>query len=458
MNKITDWIKKHIRSVFLFIILGFLWSWVLVVDIAELSGGSAIGYVMMVMIYAIVVCLSFFIYVHTFKKIHSFLQKPRWIYVFRIVFVLAALELLLAALLNAFWMGKGGSWDSVIPFNSLTPMIMHSPLAPLTRIFGYFGTSAVIILGIILVTQKSNWRRIAVSYWIGILLFSALLSAIYTQPNGSTVNITLVSDTINDPLSVEAGDSDIVLLPEYGLDDVSSDNSKEIFASSDKDILFTGTQQSYSTAGIQNKLVYGSTHKGFLVEQDKRRLIPGGEYLPISLELLTRTLQPSIYDNFQATRAVSKGEQEPEPYRLPGGEHIANAPCSSIMNPEDYRKMTLKGATILSNSASLEIFRGSRIFEFYHDGFAKFMAVSNARPFVQSAFNWKAFALDHNGKTVASINPQSAVTVTVTANNKLTPYSVLGEWVSYVGIIYIVFLGIKKLLTRIRSPKSLHKK
>src|SRR5690606_2445568 len=98
--------------------------------------------------------------------------------------------------------------------------------------------------------------------------------------------------------------------------------------------------------------------------------------------------------------------------------------CSSIISSEDYRTLTQKGATILTNSASLEIFNGSKVFNTQHKGMAKFMAVANARPMIQSAMDGSAFIMDHNGSINTSLLPVDTTKATVTTNHKTTPYSV----------------------------------
>ena len=117
---------------------------------------------------------------------------------------------------------------------------------------------------------------------------------------------------------------------------------------------------------------------------------------------------------------------------------VGAAACSSIISTEDYRSLVNQGATVLTNSASLDIFNGSRLFNWQHRGLAKFMAVANARPLLQSSNNWPAFALDQNGNQLAQIQPVGSTQVTITTNNKKTPYTLLGEWPAYVGGVWLI--------------------
>jgi apolipoprotein N-acyltransferase len=170
--------------------------------------------------------------------------------------------------------------------------------------------------------------------------------------------------------------------------------------------------------------------------------------MPLAAEAYLRTAHRSVYDDFMVRRGTVRGEPSFEVYKVYDNVIAGNAACSSIGSPNDYRKLTQNGATFLANSASLEIFKGSSVYSVYHNGFARFNAVANARPFLQSANEWQAFALDHNGSVLRAVEPVGSAEVVATTNSKTTPYTVLGEWIALLGFVAIGAIIAQKIIHR----------
>lgn len=411
------------------------------VDFTNLAKSMLLGFVLMLVAYVVMVAISSFVLLKTWPFISGLLKKPSIKSIVFILLVWAGVELLLAWLLSIVWMGREGSWDNIVPFVSLTPLATLTPLRFLTRLFGFFGTSAVLGTGLVLVVaclKNTKWRRLTLGYWTIVLALNVVLWLGYSATIGPSLTTTITSEHLGKPQQVDPQNSDLVIVPEYGLDDYTSATLQNRLSTTSREVFITGTKQNGENDGNSNVLIYGSNKRGFLYEHQKNRLIVGGEYLPMSYELLVRAIAPDLLVDFQVRRAIQKGSSSPHPLELYYGVVLGNAACSSIINPGDYRKLTAQGATVLANSASLEIFRGSRVFALHHDGLAKFMATSNARPFLQSANDWKAFAIDHNGNMLTKVEPTGQAEVTVRTNTRRTPYSFLGEWLSYTGIILIV--------------------
>lgn len=451
---VKKFVKRNKENLIILLVSAFLWSWIFIIDIANLAHTLVIGYVLMITVYLVMTSITV-LFIIKFRKLFSAkVKQPSYKSIVYMVLVWAMFEFILAWVLSAIWMGINGSWDNIVPFVSLTPLIVLTPLRFLTRLFGFFGTSAVVGTGFIVAVacwKNKDWRKLALIYWVVVLCFNTALWVIYKNPSGPIINAVVTSEKLGEPQVVDATNSDIIVLPEYGLDHYTSNNIAERFKPSDTEVYFTGTKQYGENQGNSNVLIYGSDQKGFIKEHTKSRLIVGGEYLPFFVEIIIRTISPDVYSDFQVRRAINKGKDAMKPFPIPGSAVIGNAACSSIINPDDYRKLTADGATVLANSASLEIFRGSRVFALHHDGLAKFMATSNARPFLQSAHNWKAFALDHSGNNIAQVDPVGQANVSVHTNTKKTPYMYLGEWLAFVGIAFFVLMKVR-LYTRKREP------
>ena len=130
-------------------------------------------------------------------------------------------------------------------------------------------------------------------------------------------------------------------------------------------------------------------------------------------------------------------------FDLPNGTRVGSAVCSSVISPEDYRNFANKGATIFTNSASLNIFKGSPLFAWQQKSFAKFMAISNSRYFLQSANSARAYVLDNNGKTLVESPGHKVLTQDVVNNNKKTLYTLTGEVLTYIGAVVLVVMLVK---------------
>ncbi len=435
------------------LLFAIAWSWLLLVDVGRMADSVVVGYGALLIVYVFLVALSTYIATKASKSGIFSLKNKSWYSALKIVFCWAAIELFIAWFLVAIFWGSGSSVDDVLPFGSLTPLVMFTPLKFLTRFFGYFGTSAIVGTGILLAFQGIHWRKRALAYWLIVFGLSTGSYLLFQTPTGPLINTTIVSEKLAEPRQINTGSSEFVLLPEYGLDNYESTAVYQRFEPTNGTVFFSGTRLITDNNGSSNVLVYGSNKQGYTEEQTKPRLIVGGEFMPYLMEQTLKHIAPVTYDQFKLRRVVNKGSGQLQTFALPSGIVVGNAACSSIMNPGDYRKLTRDGATVLANSASLEIFRGSRLFGIYHDGFAKFMATSNARPFLQSANNWKAFALDQNGNTLASVQPTGTKDVTIQTNIRKTPYTYLGEWVALIGGLYIAKDLI--VLVKVRWKKKL---
>ncbi len=442
-------LKKYWAVLLLCVAISLLWSWLFLIDDARLLGSKFVAAAVMIIVFVVIVAISVFIFWRTIKYLQKNVKhsKNGWVIV-KIFFVWAFAEWLVSWLVAVVWMGHNGSWDNILPFSSLTPWLMWTPLRFVTRFVGYYGLSSAVVTGIFVISSK-NLRRYGVAYGVVVLLLTTASWGLYARPNGQEIKATIVAEWLGYPTKVVTNDSKLVVVPEYGLDRYTTKNISTRF-DTDKKVYFVGSRQTSNPHGFTNTLVFGSNQQGFIREQQKSRLIPGGEYLSLPVEIMLRVYSPNTYTDFQVRRAVIKGSGKGEPFVINDGLILGSAACSSIIAPEDYRQLTNQGATLLTNSSSLEIFRGSRLFNWQHRGLAKFMAVANARPFLQSSHNWPAFALDHNGQQLAEIQPVNSKQVTVTTNNRKTPYTVLGEWPVVIGAVWLGY----DLMQRYKKRKT----
>ena len=417
----------------------FVWSWVLVVDATKITDSSLVSDITRLAVLILNTTVTTFI----FYQVVKFLQKlyktnPKSpLFLIQAFFVIAFSQWFVAWILAFIWFGRDASFDSLFPFASLSPFLAYTPLRFLFTVFGFFGTSALLITVVIGLFLKKQ-RRFALLA----IVFSACIGAstwlYYRKPSGSPQTITTVSETLGH-LQQTKSDADLVVFPEYGLDGIDSSNiSQRISEKTNKEVFFVGSKQQPGKLGIRNTFMFGSTQQGIIEEQSKTRLIAGGEYLPYTLEYALKiTGQSATVLTFEVTKGVEKDGSALKTYRVNEDLIVGPAVCSSIIAPEDYRHLTNSGATVLTNSASLGVFGGSRVYRIMHNGMARFMATANARPFVQSAQDEGAFILNHQGNQIAYIEPVNEITTRITTNDKKTLYTIVGDWPVYVGLLFV---------------------
>jgi hypothetical protein len=430
-----------------------VWSWVLVVDATKITNSPLVSNLTRVSVLLLNTAVSVFLFYQVILFLRKQYKKNKTskLFLFMVFVTVAFTEWFVAWFLSFIWFGQGASIDSVFPFASLSPIIAYTPLRFLFIIFGFYGTSALVItIATGLILKKQRRYAMITAVLCAALLVGAWL--VYKQTTGPAYDVTITSEKLGVVRQTNTV-SDLVIFPEYGLDTINSSNiNKRLQTNTDKEVFFVGSQQRPGGLGIHNTLLYGSNKQGIIKEQSKTRLIAGGEYLPYTLEYALRLSgQSGTVLEFLVTKGVIKDSQSLEPITVSEDLKIGAAVCSSIISPEDYRRLTGDGSTILTNSASLGVFGGSRVYRVIHNGMARFMATANARPFVQSAQDEAAYVVDHQGNLVAYTEPVSSMSTEVVTNNKTTPYTLVGEWPVYAGVILIAYLAGQHVLQKRKS-------
>lgn len=207
---------------------------------------------------------------------------------------------------------------------------------------------------------------------------------------------------------------DLLVLPEHsdfygylGQPSPDEDSRKQAIKNLFKDnngLVVTTTSKLDNKAKTTNTIVYTDAKDNVLSEQDKHFIVPIGEYVPYVHEfLLTITGNRVTYDIHQQTRAVERGKQSEHPVEYNGVSYGALA-CSGAIAPEFYRKLSNQGAEVLTNSASLPILSNASQYHQQSRQMARFIAISNAKPFVQSARGGYSWVLDANGNFIYKTN------------------------------------------------------
>ncbi len=465
-------IKKLIIA--LVVWFGIMWSWVFFTDLLDLAGSKSQGLILAVIISAVLVAMSVFIIERAIRVVSYIFKRFSSLSALLLSLAVFSLADFLVSWLTAlFWIGPHGRFDSILPLTSPTLLVVNTPLSFASRFIGFYGLAGFAWLTIfLLITKRFRLAGVSLSLISVLALFGWTF---YKTPNGSSFTAVVISESLSErvaPIEVAEKNAKLTVFPEYGLDKVSNEKLSErikIDPTSTQKYFFLGSEEivPQDKVGHFNQLLYGNTVDGYTYKQNKYRLIPGGEDLPYFLRTgLRATNQKGTLDYFSAAKGTLQGPTQLKPFVIDSSTTVGSAVCSSIVAPMDYRYFAKEGATLFTNSASLTIFQGSPVFAFQQKSLAKFMATANSRYFLQSANKARAFILDNNGKTLAEGNGQKIISHKVTNNTTKTPYTIVGEWLVYVGVVvsgalaaYVLLPKLKKAYTKKKSPKlKSHKK
>ena len=129
-----------------------------------------------------------------------------------------------------------------------------------------------------------------------------------------------------------------------------------------------------------------------------------------------------------------------------GAVKIGALACSGVVSPEVYRGMASNGATLLTNSGSLDTVGLSPLYHSQTETLGILHAVANARPFVQSARGSYSYAYDINGTLIVKDTSFStkAMLASVQTNNTTTIYTRFGDWLALLcTFVTITLLGLR---------------
>ncbi len=439
------------------------WSWAFVTDSLDLAGSKPVAMAVAAWVVLFNVAISSYIVVRTFRFLrHKFKAYNPWLVIAIGLPLFALMDFAVSWLTAIIWIGPEGSVDNVLPLSSPALILINTPFRFAARIVGFYGLAAFFWLTVFLLIHK-RWRV----YSLVSIALLATLSGIgwrfYKNPNGSKVTATIVSENLDDHVGVmQNRDNDLVVFPEYGLDKIGNSNLQDRLGKNQdgSKTYFLGSQEvkDSSPTGHLNVLIFGNSEDGIASAQEKHRLIPGGEDLGYIARIALRaTNQKGTLDYFSYAKMVIKGPRPLQTLSVDESTVLGSAVCSSIIASKDYQTFAAQGATLFTNSASLTIFRGSRVFAWQQKSLARFMAIANSRYFLQSANAATAYVLDNNGKQIAEVRGTEAKDVTAHNNSQKTPYTYVGEWLVATGLL-IVFGWLIKVLHDRNKKKPIVRK
>lgn len=424
---------------------------------ATLSGWWAIsGLVLTYMLFSLILSTGFVLLGMLYVLLRLDLKQKRIFGLLPAIWVLA--EWVRSWVFSIISLGPNTTIGPHWNFGDLGFAASVTPLVFLGRWGGLYALSfAVVLINLSFFWLLRRRWKLPLVVLTAIVLLSSAGYLVYSSANGKSVRTAALQLGNNESLDIGAIDFhqklgslaapksiDVLVLSEYS--DVFNDQSKPTDTQTMQAILrdnnvpiITSRQRSDSDHMYNTVTVYRSDGR-IAYDHDKQFLVPVGEAMPYAYIYLFRLLgQGQAIDANQSGREISRGTEPAQAYRL-DGLRLGSMACSGAISPELYRGLVFEGAQILTNSASLSIFIKAPSYHEQAQQMARFMAVSNARPFVQATDGSYSFVIDHNGRWLQKSSQKNLQLLqqSVTTNARRTPYSILGEWVVVASAMVVV--------------------
>lgn len=210
-------------------------------------------------------------------------------------------------------------------------------------------------------------------------------------------------------------------------------------------LIITSVNETGFSVDAPKEMTIYRNQKGELIDsQEKTFLIPAGEFLPIAVKMFVNIGgNPEIAERFTETRVLTPGNKPEYPVSF-GATKIGTLLCSGILSSSLYRSLAKGGAEILINPASLIIFNHNPLLFSQIKNMARFQAIANGRPFIQSANGGQAFYINENGKIVAETKSSEAqfILANVAPVKTKTVFSKFGDWPLAITVILLLALSL----------------
>jgi len=368
---------------------------------------------------------------------------------------------------SVFFIGPGGSVGPYWNFGSLGLVVSSTWLGYASRLVGLYGLSFLVILSALAVFQV-----LCKKYSYGLLLLIPLtLSiggyALYNQPVGKKLQVHAVGlgpdmeqgyeTKLKNQLN-SLDNADLTVLPEYSYYFADSDGQPTGRSLPSETGMVIDSRSGTAQQGHRNITTFYQANGNILAEETKKFLIPGGEYVPyIYQAVLVASGNTDILHAVENDHGVKVGAKKEQPFLYNNVDYGALA-CSGAIAPNLYAGLSAQGATVLVNSASLSTMGISDLYYRQASQMASFIAVSNARPFVQAARGGPSYILNKDGRTeqiLKSPKDVAFITASVATNQQKTIYTKYGEFVLALSVGLVLARSAKLLLKSNRTPKKL---
>jgi len=333
--------------------------------------------------------------------------------IYSLVILWPLMEILRSELFSLANFGPGGSVLPSFNFGTIAIHASGTPLVYISRFVGFYGLSGVVVLINLCIYKLVEYRlksKLSIIFAL-ILLQTIGLNYIAWQqgnnlPNQRRINVAAIKLTNEGYVDYEGGlpnlkpSTDLVVLPEYAYysaKDYIGNVTSKLSANGAAVMSLAEVVDGYN----RNNLVAYNSSGDQLTKQQKSFLIPGGEYMPVFMRTFLRlTGKNESLKLFDDHYAVKKGVPPETVIKVNDSLRIGGLACSGVTRIDKYQSLTRNGANVLTNSAQLTLFPYNSFYFQSARNLARFQAVVNNRPFIQSARGGESFVLDNQGRVV----------------------------------------------------------
>jgi apolipoprotein N-acyltransferase len=438
----------------------FVVNWVYQIRATELIPNNILALAFLVLTFTIVVgslSLGFLLFGWAYHKFGVDIDRPQAIIVIPALWALS--EWARSLMFSVVSMGPGGSFGPHWNFGSLAFAASVTPLGYAGRIVGQFGLSALVValaIGFMWLLHK-QWRQgllvitavtlIAVAGWSlsPSAKASELRTGVLQLDDSSYSDYGYQRDLDRLTASRDAKKPlDILVMPEYSYlfenEAYKQDELSALSKITKENSLIITSRSGQAQEGHKNLVTVYTSDSRVVAQQEKQFLIPAGEYIPYFYEwILVLSGNTSVIGNHQANNTITPAQQAARPIAYKS-DAVGALACSGAIAPDYYRVLAREGATILTNSAALSTMGLSGSYYAQARQMAHFIAISTARPFVQSARGAEVYMLDSNGREVAASNKSGIhyIEADIATNSRRTPYAMAGDLV----VLFAAMVGL----------------
>lgn len=341
----------------------------------------------------------------------------------------------------------GAHWN----FGNLSFGAATTPLIYGARLVGTYGLSALVIAVnfVIFALITKQYRQSVILMVVVFVVVSAGFASYWPKTSQKSVNVASLQiknygmgdeyiDYLNSQLTDQTNKYDLIVMPEYSefFEINKPEARKELLAKlvDDNTAIVTSEEIFHNDRVRTNDRKFFNGSGELLDQQTKTFLIPGGEYMPVWPGFFIKLAgHKALMNDFNDNNALHKGAVKERPFTDADGPVIGALVCSGSISPELYRQMANSGdVEILTNSASLGIFRDAATYHEQTQQMSRLHAVANAKPFVQSTRDGHSFIIDQQGRFLAFAGNDSEariISAQLSVDKSKTVYTRFGEYI-----------------------------
>lgn len=340
-------------------------------------------------------------------------------------------------------------WARSLPFNGFTSLslgysLIDTWLAGYAPVAGVYGLSwlGYCFSGSLVLLPTPRRARPALFLAAVVGSGAALLQFDWVEAAGRPLSYRLIQSNVPqerkfDPLlrssqmqrlveDIEQESADLVITPETAFTVFFNQlpggtlSQLQHFSRGTGSHLFLGIATVTANAEGHNSVIHISPGTTRILQYDKVRLMPFGEYSPAGFDWFSAALDIPLKD-------LRPGTSDQQPFRV-GAQSIGTLICHEDLIGEESRRW-LPSATLFINPGNLAWFEGSLAIA-QRLQIIRLRALESGRPILRATNTGVTAQIDHRGQVIKRLPERQEGTLSgeVQPMHGLTPYARFGDW------------------------------